>query len=100
MARRASSRASSRAPLTRPRRPSIRIDCLLCCLILAFLVIFAAFNIARVLTLPEFTVRAPQREVVVKSPTYYDILGVTPLVDDEDLARMRKKFVLEAHPVS
>lgn len=96
------SRASSasRAPQTRPRRQNLKVECLCCCLFLAFLVIMAAFNITRVLMLPEFTVHAPQREVVEKPPTYYDILGVTPLVDDKDLAKIRRKFVLEAHPVS
>lgn len=95
-----------RSPWTPPRTPprrrrsSWKIPCLLCCLIFAFLVIMVAFNIARILMLPDFTVRTPEREVEEKPPTYYDILGVSPLVDDEDLAQLRKKFKREAHPVS
>lgn len=72
----------------------------LCILVIAWAVMMVGSNVARVLMLPDFFVRVQEREVVPKSPNYYEILGLDPLVDDSTLRQMRKKLLLEMHPVS
>ncbi|KAK7710638.1 hypothetical protein SLS64_005541 [Diaporthe eres] len=58
----------------------------------------AGFNVARVLTLPEFSVRFTPREEVANGINYYQMLNVTPLVDDETLRQLRRLHLLELHP--
>ncbi|KAG6356201.1 hypothetical protein INS49_015588 [Diaporthe citri] len=55
-------------------------------------------QVGRVLGLPEFFVRTGPREEVAKEPNYYEILNVSPLVDDETLRQLRRKHLLELHP--
>lgn len=89
-------------PPTSPRAQRRRSSCpsFFWILVLAWAVLMASSNVGRLLMLPEFFVRSPPREEVVKEPNYYEILGVTPLVDDEILRQMRRDHILEFHPVS
>lgn len=84
----------------RPRRRRSSCPSFFWILVLAWAGIMAGSNLARVLMLPDFFVRIPQREEVPKPPNYYEILGVTPLVDDAKVRQMRRKYLLEFHPVS
>lgn len=90
------------APQTYPRAQRRRSRCpsFLCILILAWAVLMVGSNIARVLMLPEFFVRAPPRQEVAQPPNYYQMLGVTPLVDSSTLRKLRSKYTRELHPVS
>lgn len=91
------------APQTHPRaQRRRRSSCpsFLCILILAWAVLMVSSNIARVLMLPEFFVRAPPRDGVAQPPNYYQVLGVSPTVDSATLRKLRTKYTRELHPVS
>lgn len=91
------------APQTFPRTQGRRrssCPSFLWLLVIAWAVIMAGSNIARVLTLPEFFVRTPRREVERKPPNYYEILQVSPLVDETTLKSLQRLYWVESHPVS
>ncbi|KAL2277278.1 hypothetical protein FJTKL_00123 [Diaporthe vaccinii] len=87
-------------PQTFPRAQRRRSSCpsFFWVLVLAWAVLMAGFNVARVLTLPEFFVRFTPREEVANEINYYEMLNVSPLVDDETLRQLRRRHLLDMHP--
>lgn len=88
------------AEAPRPRRRGSCFPNCICCLALVWGVIMVGLNLGRILASEVELSKLPKVVDIPKPPNYYQILGVTPLVSDEELKQLKRKFNVEEHPVS
>ncbi|KAG8163685.1 hypothetical protein KVR01_006982 [Diaporthe batatas] len=82
----------------RPRRRRSAFRDAGCCLIIIWALLFAGLNIARLLSSEIGLRNTPMVNEALKPPNYYEELGVSPLISEEDLRGVWKRYSLEHHP--
>lgn len=86
------------APRAKRRRSCFRSTC--CCLLLAGAVIFLGLNLARILASEINLHKVPKVTETPRPPNYYERIGVSPMISEQDLKVAWKKYNLKNHPVS